>query len=174
MNKIVLVNIIRFIMLVLIQVLVLKNLNFGGGSFLEMLHFIIYPLFILLLPHDMPKWMVILLGFLMGITIDVFYNTYGVHASATVMTAMFRSTILKILEPKGGFPKGQSPTRYRLGNMQFLRYILIMLGIHIIWYHSMELFTPLHIGQILLRSIISFPISVCLIMIHAFLVNPKN
>ncbi len=164
----------RFIGLVLLQVLVFQNLNFGGDSIIGYFHFIIYPLFILLLPHDTPHWALILCGFFIGITVDIFYPSYGVHASAGVLTAFLRPFVLKFQEPKGGYPQGQSPTRYRLGTMPYLRYAATMLLIHILWYHSMESFTIAYIDKILLRTVISFPISLSLITIHAFLINPKN
>lgn len=164
----------RFIVLVLIQVLVLQGLNFEGQSVIGYFHFIIYPLFILLLPHDTKPWLLILLGFLLGISIDTFYHSYGVHASACVLTATLRPFALKLQEPKGGYPQGQSPTRYRLGTMPYLRYAATLFFIHILWYHSMQYFTPAYFDKILLRTLISFPISMFLVFIHAFLINPKN
>lgn len=174
MNSIVLTNIMRFLGLVLLQVLVLQGLNFSSQSVVGYFHFILYPLFILLLPHDIPDWLLILLGFVLGITVDIFYHSYGVHASACVLTATARPFVLKIQEPKGGYPQGQSPTRYRLGTMPYIRYAATLLLIHILWYHSMQFFTVAYIDKILLRTLISFPISISLVLIHAFLVNPKN
>jgi hypothetical protein len=174
MNSILLTNIMRFFGLVLVQVLVLQGLNFGGESIIGHFHFMLYPLFILLLPHDTPNWALIFLGFLIGITVDIFYHSYGVHASACVMTATLRPLALKFQEPKGGYPQSQSPTRYRLGTVPYLRYAATLFLIHILWYHSMQFFTVAYIDKILLRTAISFPISMFLVVIHAFLVNPKN
>ncbi len=174
MSSVVLANIIRFIGLVLLQVFVLQGLNFGGNSILGYFHIIIYPLFILLLPHDIPNWALILLGFLIGITIDVFYGTIGVHAAASVLTASVRPIVLKFQEPKGGYAQGQSPTRYRLGTSAYIRYTAILFSIHLIWYFSMELFTIAFIDKILIRAIISFLVSMPLVILHAFLLNSKN
>ncbi len=174
MNRLVFVNILRFLGLVVLQVFILQGLNFGGNSILGYFHIIIYPLFILLLPHDIPNWALILLGFLIGITIDLFYNSIGVHAAASVLTATLRPIILKMQEPNGGYTSGQSPTRYRLGTGPFIRYTSILYGIHLIWYFSMELFTIAYIDQILVRSIISFFISMPLVILYSFLLNPKN
>ncbi len=174
MNSIVLVNIMRFIGLVLLQVIVLQGLSFDNNTFWGYFHIIIYPLFILLLPHDIPNWALLLLGFLIGISVDIFYGSIGVHAAAAVLTSAIRPFILKILEPKGGYVPGQSPTRYRLGTAMYLRYTSILFGVHILWYFSMELFTIAYLDKILIRSIVTFFVSMPIVIIHAFLINPKN
>jgi hypothetical protein len=138
------------------------------------MHFVIYPLFLFLLPHEMRRWTLILLGFLVGITVDIFYGSPGVHAAAGVATAFVRPIVLRFQEPKGGYSAGQSPTRYRLGLGPYLRYTSTLLLIHLLWYYSMELFSIIYIKQILLRTLLSFILSMSLILIHAFLVNPKN
>ncbi len=164
----------RFSALVLLQVFVLQNINFGNSSFSGYLQIIIYPLFILLLPHDIPNWALILLGFFIGITVDLFYNSIGVHAAASVLTATLRPFILKLQEPKGGYAQDQSPTRYRLGTAPYLRYTALLMGVHLLWYYSMEAFTIAYISDILIRTIVTFVISMPVIIMHAFLINPKN
>ncbi len=167
MSNRVLSNIARFIILVLLQGLVFQNINLWG-------QFIIYPLFLFLLPYETPKWALILLGFFLGITIDLFYNSIGVHAAAGVLTGTIRPFILKIQEPKGGYPQGQSPTRYRLGTALYFRYTGTLLLIHLFWYYSMEIFSIVELPQILLSTLISFLFSMGIIAIHAYLINPKN
>src|ERR1700739_3319163 len=81
----VLKNIGRFIILVLLQVLIVKNINLGR-------YFIFFPyvLFILLLPFNTPKPLVLFASFVLGLCIDAFYNTQGMHASACVLMAFAR------------------------------------------------------------------------------------
>ena len=74
---VVLKNIFRFIILVLVQVLVLNNIQFLGY-----INPYIYILFILSLPVRTPRWASLLLAFVLGLTIDIFANTPGMHASA--------------------------------------------------------------------------------------------
>lgn len=175
MNSVVMVNVGRFVLLVLLQVLVLQNLSWGGDNQLgSMFHIMIYPLFLMLLPHNTPHWLQILLGFLMGISVDVFYHSWGVNASASVMAATIRPLVLKTQAPKGGYVEGQSPTRYRLGTPAFLRYAAVLLFVHIFWYYCMDYFTVAYMGQILLRTAVSFPASLVVIMIYSLLLNPKS
>ena len=78
----VLQNIFSFILLVLVQVLVLNNIQFLGY-----IDPYLYILFILVLPVQMPRWFLLILAFALGITIDIFSNTLGMQAFATVFIA---------------------------------------------------------------------------------------
>ena len=84
-------NIISFILLVLVQVLALNNIQFLGY-----INPYIYILFILSLPVRLPQWITLLLGFVLGLTIDTFSNTMGTHAFATVLIAFLRNGIIKL------------------------------------------------------------------------------
>ena len=84
-------NILRFVLLVLVQVLVLNNIQFLGY-----LNPYLYILFILALPVRLRQWIVLLLAFVLGLTIDAFSNTMGLHAFATVFMAFFRLPIIKM------------------------------------------------------------------------------
>ena len=81
-------HIIRFIILWILQVLIFNQLEFGFG-----IHMMIYPLFIMLLPFDLGILSLLLYAFLLGLSIDIFSNTYGLHASSLLMMAYFRPII---------------------------------------------------------------------------------
>ncbi len=173
MNSIYFKNIFRFILLVLIQVFLLKQIYLGEG-FLRSFYFIVYPLFILLLPFNIPRPALLLLSFLIGIIVDYNYMSLGVHASASVFTAFFRQPTLRLLEPKGGYNLNFSPTKARMGWAWFTRYVSIMMLIHLLFYFSMEIFTPYYIGQVLQRTMASFIVSVGLIFILQAIFNPRE
>ena len=82
---------VMFVTLVLIQVLLLNQVNFGG-----FLNPYIYVLFILLLPVSLPRYQVLLLSFFTGLAIDWFSNTPGLHASATVLMGFLRSPVISM------------------------------------------------------------------------------
>ncbi len=173
MNNVTLTNIFRFFIFVLIQVFILKNIDLGEGV-LNYLLFYIYPLFIILLPSKIPHVYLILLGFLIGISIDLFYNSYGIHASAAVFTAYIRPYVLSFLEPRGGYVSGEGLTKYRYGETWFLQYSAFLLVIHLLFLFSVEAFTFIYIKEILLRTFFSFMGSFLLVIIYIFLFNPKD
>ena len=173
MNRLILINIIRFVLLVAFQVLLFKRVELAMSGF-SYLHIIIYPLFILLLPLRTPKALLVFLGFIMGITIDIFYNSLGVHASALVFTAYFRNTILKFLEPHEGYQVEEIPSlRYR-GFTWFLSYASILMLIHLLFYFSVEAFSFVYYYDILLKTLVSFVFSVLIILMQQFIFRSKT
>src|SRR5574344_1965588 len=108
--------IISFIGIVLVQVLIMNNIQFSGY-----VNPYFYVLFILILPIGVPRYLLLILGFLLGITVDVFCNTPGIHASATVLISFLRpyffySSNLDEQE------KAMLPTIKNMGLGWFLRY----------------------------------------------------
>lgn len=173
MNNAVVTNVIRFIALLLLQGLILKRIELGGfmGSHL---HVFLYPLFIIILPLRIQRTLIVLLGFLMGLGIDFFYNSLGVHAAALAFTAYMRSFVLWTIQPRGGYNVNFSPTRRRMGMNWFLRYSAIMMGIHLFFYFSVEAFTFVYIVDILLSTVISFFVSMLVLFIFQALLDPLD
>ncbi|MCB0519699.1 MAG: hypothetical protein H6577_08855 [Lewinellaceae bacterium] len=173
MNSVIVANVFRFFGLALLQGLVFQNVGAGWESF-PYLHVIVYPIFILLLPLRTPRALIILLGFTIGFTVDIFYDSLGVHASAAVFTAFVRSVVLQFMEPRGGYNVNYSPTAARMGMGWFLRYSAILMFIHLFFYFSVEAFTFVYIVDILLKTIVSFILSMLFIIIYQVLFNPLD
>jgi len=89
MNSTVIINILRFILLLVIQV-VLNKLDLFG-----FLNPYLYILFILLYPVNGNKTVLLLSAFLMGLLVDMFMDTGGPHATASVVLAYLRPTFFK-------------------------------------------------------------------------------
>ena len=90
MSSAVIVNIIRFILLILAQVAIFNKINFLG--FINPYPYI---LFIILYPVNGNKNGLLLASFLLGITMDMFSNSGGVHAAACVTLAYLRPSFFK-------------------------------------------------------------------------------
>ena len=84
-------NILRFVILLIVQVMVFDNLRLGSY-----IHPCVYVLFVLLLPFDTPKWRLLIDAFLIGIAVDIFNGTPGLNAAATVLMAFVRPFIIGI------------------------------------------------------------------------------
>ena len=171
MNNAVFSNILRFFGLLIVQVLLLKKIVIGGSSF-NSVSLIIYPLFLMLLPLRTPHSILVLLGFIIGILIDAFYDSYGVHASASVFIGFIRPYVIKIIEPKGGYMQNTSPTKRRLGATWFFVYSSIILFAHLFFYFSVEAFTFYYIGEIILKTVSSFILSMIIIILYQYIFDP--
>ncbi len=157
-------HIVRFVVLVLFQVLVLNHIRLGGY-----VHPYVYLIFVMLLPINMPKWGLLLSGFGIGIVIDLFLGTPGLHAGATTLMAFCRPGIIKLVSGTQKFESIQYPNLNQLSGRWFLRYTLCMVVVHHFFLFFLESFSFKLIGQILLRFIISAPISIFLIMMILYL-----
>lgn len=173
MNNFVVPNVFRFVLLVFLQVLVLKNIVPEHWDYFEASVFI-YPVFIMLLPIRTPHGLLIFLGFLIGIVIDIFYDSLGVHASASVFTAFIRPFVLGGMEPREGYKVNQSPTKKQFGGSWFAIYAGILLLVHLFFYFSVEAFTFVYIGTIFLRTVYSFFISMIFVIAYQFIFNPEK
>lgn len=165
-------NIWRFIILVLVQSLVLKQVAGNVGEYFSLF---LYPLIILLLPIQMAGPVVILIAFFTGLTVDIFYTTPGIHAAASVFSGYLRFFLLKIFEPRGGYTSKEfviAPVYF--GIPWFLQFAGIFYALHLFFYFSVDAFTFVYIGSIALKTVISWCLSMILVFFYALLFNPKQ
>jgi hypothetical protein len=127
---------------------------------------LIYPLIIILLPLSTNKSFALVLAFIIGIIIDFFYDSPGVHTGALVFTAFLRSAVLRQLEPRGGYRTDNIPSVVNYGLTWFLKYSGILLSSHIVAYFTLDIFTFVYIDKILVNSLITFAISYVFILIY--------
>ncbi|MES2628410.1 MAG: rod shape-determining protein MreD [Bacteroidota bacterium] len=128
--------VLRFVFLVLLQVVVMNNINLASGLLVPF----IYPLFILMLPLRTPGWLVLVLSLVLGLSIDSFDNTMGLHASACVAMGYFRGVILKMISPREGYDFTQKPTIQSMGTNWFMSYAVTLVLIHHVWIFNLENF----------------------------------
>ncbi len=166
-NNETLVQIVRFLTLVMAQVFILNQINFLGY-----INPYLYPLFILVFPLTGNKSLLILLSFVLGLTIDMFSDSGGVHAAACVFIAWIRPFVLK-------YSFGVS---YELNTLKIstaplskqLVYIFSMVFFHHLVLFSMEIFNASHILLILKSTLFSGIFSVVLMVCTILLFSRKN
>jgi rod shape-determining protein MreD len=154
----VLQNIFRFILLVLFQVLVLNNIQFLGY-----INPYLYILFILSLPVQMPRWFLLILAFVLGLTIDIFSNTIGMHAFATVLVAFFRDGIIKLFT---NLEEGNNPTPsfHTFGVSAYIKYVVLIVIIHHSTLFILEAFSFSHFWILSAKILLSALVSTILIL----------
>ncbi len=156
---------VRFVILVAIQILIFNNIQLSGY-----INPYIYILFILLLPFETPGWLLLILGFLLGISIDIFSDTLGMHTIATTLMAFLRPFVLEIIAPRDGYESGSNPRISFFGLSWFFRYAAILTVIHHFVLFYIEIF---HFGgffSTLLRVILSSAVTLFVIIISQFFV----
>ena len=128
----------------------------------------------MLLPFSTPKWQLLILGFALGLTIDLFTGTPGLHAGATTLMAFCRPSIIKLVSGNQKFENITEPNLGQLGGIWFFRYALCMVLIHHFALFFLESFSFSLMGQVLLRILLSVPVSIFLIMMILFIFKTEK
>lgn len=136
MNSQVVKNSIRFILLILVQVLLFSNMNLWGY-----LTFYPYLLFLLLLRVDINKTSLLLLGFITGLTIDFFQNTLGMQAAAATLLVFVRPAVINFYFKTVEFSPNEEPGISKLGFTGFLKYAITLIFIHHFFLFFLEEFS---------------------------------
>ena len=170
MINLVLRNILRMIFLVFFQVAILNNIQLGGY-----INPYMYILFILLLPFDTPKWLLLLSAFILGFSVDMFTDTIGIHTAACVFIAFCRPGVLSLIASKQEYELGISPTVRDMGFKWFFTYSLILVIAHHIPLFFLEVFSFREFFQTLLRIGLSIIFTMFLLLISQLITyRPKK
>jgi len=161
-------NIIRFAVLVLVQILVLNNIQISGYIVPNF-----YILFVLLLPFETPRWLLLISAFALGISVDIFTQTPGMHAAATVFMAFLRPWVLEMSSPRDGYEPGTFPRMFYYGFQWFLRYTIILVLAHHFILFYIEVFRLTEFFSTLLRVLLSSLFSVILIILSQYFIYRK-
>lgn len=147
-----------FIGLVLLQVLILNNVHIVGYAtpFL-------YIYLILKFESDTPRNALMLWAFFLGLAVDVFSDTPGMNAAATVLLAFLRPTFLRLFVPRDTLDT-LVPAIRTMGILPFLKYLVVSVLTHHGLLLTLEFFSFAHIGTLLLRIAASTLLTVTCIM----------
>ena len=152
-----------FILLLLLQVVLFDNIQFSGY-----VNPYVYILFIMLLPVEIPSWFLLLVSFFMGIMMDLFSGTPGMHSSATVFAAFARPGVLRLISPRDGYESHSEPGMLSYGMRWFLLYSIFMVLIHHTVLFYLEVFRFTDFFRTFLRVLLSSMFTITFIMILEF------
>lgn len=165
----ILTQIFRFILLVAIQIIIVNKVQLFGYSSPYL-----YLLFIIGFPLNINRNLLIILGFILGICIDIWSNSGGVHAGATVLIAYLRPYILKF-----SFGVSYEHNNIKLVHAEFKQqivYLFSMVFIHHFTLFTLENFSTNLLLQTLESTLVTSIFSIILIysIIKLFSRAPKR
>ncbi|MGV8136218.1 MAG: rod shape-determining protein MreD [Mangrovibacterium sp.] len=162
-------NLIKYlfmwIVLILLQIVLFNHIQFSG-----FVNPYMYILFVLLLPFDTPKYLLLFLGFLLGLNVDIFCNTPGMHASATTFMAFLRPTVINLISSRDTLESNSPPRLNQMGPAWFIKYTIILVLVHHLFLFYLEVFTLKGFIFTLFRSVISALFTIILIILSQFLI----
>ena len=164
MNNVIVSNILRFIFLVLIQVLILDHIQLSG-----FINPYLYILFILLLPFETPKALLLILAFLLGLSVDILSGTLGLHAAASVFMAFWRPSILRVVSARQEYEPGIRPILSDQGFAWIFGYSITLIAIHHFFLFFIEVFSFANFWITFTRSILSILFTLILVIVSQYL-----
>lgn len=150
---------VGFFIYLAIQVLFFKNMVIFGSAFC-----FLYIVYILLLPLEMKVIPTLLIAFVLGLGVDIFYDTMGIHTASLLVIGFVRSSWIKTLTPTGGYDEDLQPTFLNMGLGWFFTYSLPLIAIHHLLFFFIEswgteLFLPV-ITKTIASAIFVFTMSI--------------
>lgn len=167
MGKIIFSNIFRFVLLLVFQVLVFSKINLFG--FINPYPYI---LFILLFPVWGSKNILLLTSFILGFSIDLFSNSGGVHAMASLFIAYIRPSFLTLAF--GTSIENQTFEITKKFTTSVLIYIVSLVLIHHFILFLIEIFSFTYFLDILIRTISSTLFTLLLCVIVFLFLKPQR
>jgi hypothetical protein len=150
---------LRFAALLLLQVLVIDNVPMGG--FINPYPYIYL---VLVLPVTIGRMWLLLIGFALGLAMDMFSGTGGIHAAATTLIAYYRPLLLKAQSPREGFELNAVPNIRLFGIGWFVGYAALLTLMHHLALFLLEVLSFGDFFRILLRTLLSGGMTLAIIM----------
>ncbi len=153
-------QIVRFVILLAVQVLLVNNLQFLGVC-----HPYIYILSLLLLPPVLPRWADMLIGAAVGLAVDVFCNSPGVHTAACVLVMFLRPRLVNMyVADLDRFDKEISIAA--IGALNFVQYASVLILLHHATVFFLTAWSVQHFWFTLLEVVASVPVTFALVMAY--------
>lgn len=125
MSRFNIIQAISFFIYLFYQVLILKNIVLFDTAFC-----FLYVAYLFFLPVESNPLILMIAGFLMGFTVDIFYDSLGLHAFACVFVMYVRNYWLASITPQGGYDSNDTPSIASHGMQWFLVYTIPLVFMH--------------------------------------------
>lgn len=155
---------LSMIIYILVQVLIIKDVALFNTAFC-----FLYLLPLLLIPYDTPRLLVLLIAFVAGMLVDVFYNTVGFNAAAVVAMAFLRHYWIGLLAPSGGYDVGATLKVSRMGIQWFSSYSIPLIFVYTLVLFCIEAGGLNMFGRSLLNAFSSTLLTFVAIVISQYL-----
>ena len=157
--KIELINrLVMFVALFVAQVLILKHVHLlGVGTPL------LYVYFAITFRRNFPKWLVLVSCFLLGLLIDVFSNTPGLAASTMTLVALAQTYLIELVAPRDSAEDLEASAKV-LGLTKFVTLSALLTLLYCLVFFALEAFNFFDVLLWLARSVISFVLTMVLIL----------
>ncbi len=167
MNSVLFVNVFRFLLLLAVQIIIFNNMNFLG--YISPFPYI---LFIILYPVNSNKFGLLIASFFLGLIMDMFSNSGGIHTTACLVLAYYRPYLFRF-----SFGLSYEYQTVKLNDVltpERFSFILLSVVIHHLVLFVLEAFDITFILDVLLRTLLSTIFTIILCIIIIYLIKPNK
>ena len=160
-------NVVRFILLVLVQVLIFNRLNFFG-----FINPMVYILFLYWYPIKENRAAFIGLAFLLGISIDFFSDSMALHAASTLTIAYMRPAIMRFV-----FGVNFEFQSFKLSNttrIQQITFLTLLIVVHHLVFFTLEIFSLANFLLILKKVLATGAVTLILCLLFGSLFSVRK
>ncbi len=155
---------LRFVALVLIQVLIFNRMNLFG-----FINPMVYILFLYWYPVRENRTLLIAVAFALGFAIDLFSDTMAMHTAATLTAAALRFPLMRFV-----FGVNLEFQNFRISNstrVQQITFLALLIVVHHLVFYTLEIFSLTNLLLILKRVFLNglgtFVFSILLVSLFA-------
>jgi len=156
-----------FIILILLQILIIDKVDLGELS--SYFCPLIYGLLIIILKPKTNIFLLLILAFSTGLIIDIFRDTPGLNASALLIIAFVKKSLLDLMFDKDEIDEIKDLNIYSLGLSKFLIFAIILLFIQHTWFYILEHASFYMLMNIIIKSIINSILATFILLIIQYL-----
>lgn len=150
----------RYILVMLLQVLLLDQLQLWGAC-----HPYLYILCLLMMPITLPHSVSMVIGAAVGLVMDIFCNSLGVHTAACILLMFIRPYLIGVIVNDKDRLNEQISLR-AIGMEALIKYVVILVLIHHLTVFLLAAWSWTHIGFVLLETLVSSLITISLIIAY--------
>lgn len=169
MNRSLIASIVSGIVLVSLQILLFRNFAFFNLGFA-----FVYLLFMLSLPKELGYLGAMFLALAIGLVIDLFYQTVGIHAAALVFLMFVRPFWLSVNVPRSGYEVNDLMVLGNNGLAWFIGYSLPLVFVYCCIVFFVEAGNSELFWHTITKALVSTVITLAFIIIAQYLFYPKR
>lgn len=143
-----------FVLLLMLQVLVFNQLRFIGYATPMP-----YVYFLLILPHGTARWVYVVMGFALGLSVDVFSNTIGAGAASLTLVGLLTPYLLEMFTPEDKLDEEFNPSVQSMQWPRFLKYAAVASFVHTMVFFLLESFSFFNLSILLFNIGVSWLLS---------------
>lgn len=154
----------RYIVVMLLQVLLFNYLQLW-----DVCHPYIYIVCLLMMPITLPRSVDMFIGAAVGLVMDAFCNSIGIHMASCILLMYVRPYLLGTIVNDKDRLNEQISLR-SLGLEATIKYVVILVLLHHLAVFSLSAWSWAHIGFVLLETVVSSIITITLIISYNLLI----